>query len=289
LTKLDKKKIQFVLLLIVTISSNVSIARQKFATLPGGLLYPQFATSAFTNAAALTSEWYSEAEALYSPSLSNQLPTHSYLVGYATGNPKFGFNLGYFGSVQSAVATHNLFVGISKRFKKHSLGLSVRKNDLVYSNDLPVDVSWMWDISKGFSMGVVAYDIVENRSLAAGVGYQDLSSNSLELDVQFPLPGYPAFRAQEYAINIASVVFLNTSFGMSLGTRYQRRVAPGSESSTLRHTIGSVLKIKGQVSLLSLYTSSPDTFTVGLCWGSPATAKQWTDYWLARDRQGLNQ
>lgn len=272
---------------LITFSSPV-VARQRFATLPGGLLYPQFAASAFTNAAALTSDWYSEVQALYSPETADRSIPHSYFVGYATSNPRLGFNIGYLGSIQSGVAVHNLFSGISARHKKHAFGLAIRKNDVAYSSSFPIDVSWMWDITHRITLGVVSYDVFDNRSLALGLGYEDYSYYSLEVDAQFPLPGYLDLATREYSVNFASVFYFFKAIGISAGTRYQKWVDNNNQSSKWRHTLGTVVKLKGRISIVGLYSSAPDTFTVGLCWGNPATAHQWIEYWLARDRKGLD-
>jgi len=273
--------------ILFLLNTSTAFARQRFATLPGGLLYPQFAASAFTNAAALSSDWYSEVQALYSPEIADRSNPHSYFVGYATSNPKVGFNIGYLGSIQSGVAVHNLFSGVSARHKKHAFGLAIRKNDVAYSSSIPIDASWMWDITRRVTLGVVGYDILDNRSLALGVGYENYSYYSLEVDAQFPLPGYLDFATREYSINFASVFYFFKPVGISVGTRYQKWDDINNESSKWRHTLGAVVKLKGRMSLVGLYTSAPDTFTVGLCWGTPATAQQWIEYWLARDRREL--
>ena len=270
------------------LASSTSQARQKFATLPGGLLYPQFGIAAFTNAAALVSDWYSEVQALYSPAKDDNSMPHSYLLGYSTSNPKVGFNIGYLGSTQSGVAVHNLFTGVGFRKKSHAFGLALRKNDLAYSTSIPIDLSWMWDISHRLTLGVVGYDILNYQTMAVGFGYENYSYYSLEVDAQFPLPGYPELATREYSANFASVFYFIKAVGISLGTRYQKWINTTEESSKWRTTLGSVVRIKKHWSIVGLYTNNPDTYTVGLIWGNPATAQQWIEYWIERDRRGLN-
>lgn len=281
---------KWVLVIACTIStfSTPINARQKFATLPGGLLYPQFGIASFTNAAALMNDWYSEVQALYSPGKNDNSMPHSYLLGYSTANPKFGFNIGYLGSTQSGVAVHNLFGGLAYRKKKHAFGLALRKNDLVYSPSLPVDLSWMWDITHRLTLGVVGYDLLKYQTMAIGLGYEDYSYYSLEVDVQFPLPGYPELATREYSANFATVFYFMKAVGVSLGTRYQKWINTTEESSKWRTSLGGVVRIKKNWSIVGTYTSTPDSYTIGLIWGNPATAQQWIEYWLERDRRGLD-
>ncbi len=268
--------------------SPVAQARTKQATLPGGLLFPQFAAAAFTNAAALTSDWYTEVQGLYSPSTfdptSNSSSPHSYLFGYAASNPKIGFNVGYLGSTQSGIAIHNIFSGFSFRRKAHSFGIAVRKNDLAYSTSIPVDLSWIWSLSYRARLGLVGYDLLQDRIAAIGIGYEKPSYYSLEADVQFPFPGYPDVATHEYTANFASVVYFE-NLGFSLGTRYQKWTTSDSDLSKWRTSVGTFFKIKKRFSVVALYTSNPASYTVGFSWGNPPTAQQWIEHWLKRDRE----
>ena len=277
-------------LVFMLISGNRAHAiyeSHRYSSLPGGLLSPQFAAAAFTNAAALTTDWYTEFQALYSPPGADGASPHSYLVGYATSNLKYGFNVGYLGSTESNVSIHNIFSGVSFRYKKQSFGIAVRKNDVAYSINTPIDLSWNWSMTSKFQIGVVGYDLLEDQIMAFGLLYSHNRLFTLEADFQLPFPGYPELATHEYSANFASVLYLGR-FGLSLGTRYQKWSLSDSVSFKWRTTLGTTFKIKGKFSAIALYSNAPDTYTIGLCWGSPPTSKQWIDLWLERDRAYLN-
>ena len=74
------KQAKFILLLLLMTSP---LYAKRVASLPGGLMFPMFPIAALTNAAALTADWVTEADALYSPPLSSEDP-HTYL--FAVGS-----------------------------------------------------------------------------------------------------------------------------------------------------------------------------------------------------------
>src|SRR5690242_3970185 len=117
---------KLLLILILFTLSTRNVCARPGGNLPGGLMFPPISMSALINAAALTSDWSTEGQVVYSPPMSSDDP-HSYSLGFGKSNGKFGGSAGYTGSLQNGIALHNAFAGVSARLgSKISLGVAVR-------------------------------------------------------------------------------------------------------------------------------------------------------------------
>lgn len=253
-------------------------------TLPGGLLYPSFATSSLTNAAALTSEWGNELVALYSPSLRSDSP-HAMLGAFAFNARTFGLNVGYNGSTQSGTTYHNVFAGASARFGNLSLGLAAKKIDIQTTGNPTFDFSWMY--YKGdWRLGMTAFDIGGARLLGMGIGTGPPDTFTMEADILMPMTLDQNRIKSDYGATLALTGYISR-VGFCLGGHYEKIDTAEIQNSSTSLTAGVLVRLMGKWNAVVLGNTSPASISFGIAWNDFATPQQVYRHFQAQRKSSI--
>lgn len=269
------------ILLIASLASRFSLA-DRLASLPGGMLFPAFSSASLVNSASISLDWRREAKVLYSPPLNGDEP-HAYLSGVGFSNKTIGLNLGYFGSYQNNSSVDSAFSGLSYRFGRLALGVSLRKPQIKNDSPAETDLSAILALNPTTRIGVVAYRLGEEPQISAGIGFGRAGKRTLAIDLLFPAKPRGKGMADQYA---ASVAFTDSHefFAYSLGMKFSRQQDGFLNENQVSGSVGTTFSISKSLNLMSLYQSNPHTITVGFVWlWTPSARENIRTYESAKD------
>ncbi len=264
-----------------------SASARHGATLPGGMLFPAFATASLTNPAALANDWRKEIQVLYSPPLQPNEP-HSYLASGAAGSGRLGMNLGYSGSSQEGVAFHNVFAGVAARIKRLSVGLGTRIMGIGSNIETALDAAGIFQLTRRIHLGGVLYDSLGTRQLGMGIGWLSHDRFSLQVDLLVPFDFNQHLVSSEYAVTAAGVWYFYR-FGFSLGTRYNQISSLGRDEKSISLNVGTFVRLAPNWSVIAFYNSAPTSVSVGLGWNLAPSSQQLIEFFQDKSQKQIEQ
>lgn len=260
------------LVTLMFVSASSAYGSYHVPSLPGGLCFPAFSSSALVNSAALAQDWRTEGKAIYSPPLSDQ-SSHAYstLLGYSNGI--VGLNVGYLGSYQSDIAFHGGFVGGAFKVKKLSFGYTARKLDLE-ATSLSHDASIVWSPNYYTRFSSSLYGLNEETQLAIGFGFGKPQKQTLGIDILFPIKPMGDGMRDQYSITLTLGKYFE-KWGYSAGVNFSRQ-QDGFENPNLFSGQLNVTKVlKKNLGGILQMRSQPQAIMVGLVWMSIPTSSQY--------------
>jgi len=257
----------------------------KVASLPGGLVFPAFSSSALVDAAALALDWRGEGKVLYSPP-AQQDPAHAYLSSFAFSNGFAGFNVGYQGSYQEGSAFSGAFAGLGLRLGKLALGCSARNVDLKSSEKWKRDFSAIYRFNSQLRLGASLFDAGENPQWGLGIGLGRPQKRTLALDVLIPSGVQPNSFGNQYSASITATTFFE-KVGLAAGIRYDRFEDGFLTPEKMSAFAATSVVIKQSLNLTAQYESNPSSVTVGLVWVWSPPAKNLIDYFKVENKKTI--
>jgi hypothetical protein len=221
-----------------------------------GILFPAFTTAAGIDAAALPYSGKStDVNVAYGPSIASGDATN-YFGGVASGTDRFGFGLGYAGSQTGGALTNGGFAGAGVDLKTVSLGMGLRDPAITGSFMPDVDLSILYGGKKGFTAGVVAYDVGNTKQFDVGIGYAMEKEFNIEVNCLLPQLSSIGQSGADY-IFLLSLGSNPGIFAFNLTTSYDMLL------NTFTATVGAGVWLTKHINILAQITS-PTTVNVGV-------------------------
>lgn len=254
------------------LSLSSAIASYHVPSLPGGLCFPAFSSSALVNSAALAQDWRSEGKVLYSPPLSQDTP-HAYSTSAGYSNGIFGLNLGYLGSYQSDIAFHGGFLGGAFKIKKLSFGYTARKLDLEETS-LSHDASIGWNPNYYSRVSASLYGLNEETQLAMGFGFGRPQKQTLGLDILIPIKPMGDGMRDQYSVTLTLGKYFE-KWGYSAGINFTRQQDGFENPDLISGQLNITKVLKKNLGGILQMRSRPEAVMIGLVWMSIPSSSQY--------------
>jgi hypothetical protein len=223
----------------------------SFFPTPNGILFPNITTAGGVNSAALPLAGKAT-NFQWTYGRAGKNGPDEFFGGVGMTSKKFGVSLGYVGNRFGDTLINNTYAGAGFAVESVSLGINARRHDWSRNNtSTDVDLGIIVGSGKGFTWGLVIYNINGTARLDGGVGFGGGKKYNMELNVLLPASG-----SDVYAITAAGTINPSDIFGVHFKTTY-------FSDTAYQHVLGASIFLSDTVGVLVQFTS-PTTWTGGL-------------------------